>query len=313
MLTDYLKPRNRLVRWLLNDNSLYELDESSKDRIDPLRVSLFIALHLGVLGVIWTGASTTAVVTAVALYLARMFFITAFYHRYFSHHTYKASRPLQLLFAIAGCTAGQRGPLWWASHHRHHHMTSDQAEDPHTPRKGLLDSHVLWFLKKGNFAIRTGRIGDLMRYPELRLLESIHWLPFLLVAVACYSAGVYLQHNYPELGTNGPQMLVWGFFISTVFLYHATYTINSLAHRYGSRRFETPDDSRNNPLLALLTLGEGWHNNHHRFPASTRQGFYWWELDISYLVLRLMAALGLVHSLRPVPQAILLEARRTRQ
>jgi stearoyl-CoA desaturase (delta-9 desaturase) len=216
---------------------------------------------------------------------------------------------MQFLFALAGCTAGQRGPIWWASHHRHHHLCSDQPEDPHSPNRGLLESHMLWFLKKGNFATRTDKVNDLMRFRELRIVEALHWLPFAGLAITCYYSGVLLDSVYPALGTSGPQMLVWGFFISTILLYHGTYTINSLAHRFGSRRFETADDSRNNPLLAVLTLGEGWHNNHHRYPASTRQGFFWWEIDISYMILRLMAMAGLVQDMRPVPVAILREAR----
>jgi stearoyl-CoA desaturase (delta-9 desaturase) len=300
----------RLVRWLLNDSALYDsIGEHERDRIDPLRLGLFISMHLGVLGVLYTGISAVAVIACALLYVSRMFFITGFYHRYFSHRTYKVSRAMQLLIAIAGCTAGQRGPLWWASHHRHHHLASDQADDPHTPNKGMLESHMLWFLKKGNFATRTANVNDLMRFPELRILEAVHWLPFVLLAVSCYYLGMLLDTLYPALGTNGPQLLVWGFFISTILLYHGTYTINSLAHRYGTRRYNTRDDSRNNLWLAILTLGEGWHNNHHRYPASTRQGFLWWEIDISYLLLRLMAMLGLVREMRPVPQAILQEAR----
>lgn len=303
-----------LSRWLLNDNSLYgNLNDSERVRIDPFRLGLFIALHMGVFGVFWTGISPVAVLACVTLYLLRMFFITAFYHRYFSHRTYKVSRLMQLLMAIAGCTAGQRGPLWWASHHRDHHLSSDQPEDPHTPRNGLLDSHLLWFLKKGNFAIKAERINDLIVFPELRLVEAVHWLPFVMFAGGCYYTGVLLNQFLPALDTGGPQMLVWGFFISTICLYHGTYTINSLAHRFGSRRYNTRDNSRNNLLLALLTLGEGWHNNHHRFPASTRQGFFWWELDISYLLLKLMALSGLVHDIRPVPPAVLLEAQRQPQ
>jgi stearoyl-CoA desaturase (Delta-9 desaturase) len=300
----------RLGRWLLNDSTLYtDLSEDERNRIDPLRLGLFITLHLGVLGVLYTGTSPVAVMVCLFLYVIRMFFITAFYHRYFSHRTYKVSRAMQLLFAIAGCTAGQRGPIWWASHHRHHHMTADQHGDPHSPQNGLLDSHLLWFLKKGNFATKSARINDLMRFPELRILESIHWMPFVLLAVACYFSGMLLHEFFPALNTSGPQMLVWGFIISTLCLYHGTYTINSLAHRFGSRRYNTTDNSRNNLWLALLTLGEGWHNNHHRYPASTRQGFFWWEIDVSYLMLRFMAMLGLVQDMRPVPQAILLEAQ----
>ena len=129
------------------------------------------------------------------------------------------------------------------------------------------------------------------------------------LAVALYAAGEALAHWAPSLHTNGPQLLVWGFFVSTVVLFHATVTINSLAHRWGRRRFQTRDDSRNNLWLALLTFGEGWHNNHHHFPGSARQGFRWWEIDITWYGLRALQALRIVHDLKPVPAAVMARAR----
>jgi stearoyl-CoA desaturase (delta-9 desaturase) len=213
--------------------------------------------------------------------------------------------------AVLGCTAGQRGPLWWAAHHREHHIASDTDQDPHSPaRRGFLFSHTLWFLTRGSFATPAHRVRDWLRYPELRWLERLDWLPFVALAAACFALGTWLETNAPELGSNGPQMLVWGFFISTVALYHATYTINSLAHRFGSRRYATSDDSRNNAWLALITLGEGWHNNHHYFPSAARQGFFWWEIDMSFIGLRALALLGIVHDLRPVPAHVLAGERR---
>lgn len=314
MSSNYNSITRRIWLWLSNDADLYAgIQDHEAVQIDRNRLVVFMLFHLAMLGVIYTGVSTTALIVCLSLYLLRMFFVTAFYHRYFSHRSYGVNRSLQLLMGIAGCTAGQRGPLWWASHHRYHHVNSDRDNDPHSPRQGFLNAHMLWFLRKSSFAVKTGHIRDFTRYPELRILEALHWLPFILLGLACYGAGEYLASHHPGLGTNGPQLLIWGYFISTVLLYHATYTINSLAHTFGSRRFQTRDDSRNNLLLALLTLGEGWHNNHHRYPASTRQGFFWWELDISYLVLKLMAIIGLIRDMKPVPDAILLEAgeRRT--
>lgn len=297
--------------WLINDPSLYrDLSEEEKNQIDPLRLSVFILLHMACLAAFFVGVSWAAVFFAVFLYVSRMFFITAFYHRYFSHRSYKVSRFIQLFMAIAGSTAGQRGALWWASHHRDHHINSDTNVDPHSPRNGLLNSHTLWFLRKGNFPVQDKRIKDLVQYRELRFLEKIDWFPFLLLFIACYYFGEFLAANFPGLMTNGLQLLVWGGFISTVVLYHATYTINSLAHLFGKRRFNTTDDSRNNVWLALLTLGEGWHNNHHRYPASTRQGFYRGEFDISYYLLNLLAVFGLVKEFNPVPATILEEGKR---
>lgn len=271
-------------------------------RIDWLRVIPFIGLHLMCLGVIWVGVSWFAVTVAVALYALRMFAITGFYHRYFSHKAFRTSRPMQFLFALIGAMSVQRGPLWWAAHHRHHHRHSDTPLDPHSPRQhGFLWSHMGWFLTRGAFATDVTVIRDLTRYPELRLVDRFDVFMPVALATALFLLGGYLETAAPELGTSAAQLLIWGFFVSTVVLFHGTVTINSLAHRFGSRRYRTHDDSRNNLWLALITFGEGWHNNHHHFPGSARQGFRWWEIDVTYYVLRALAAVGLVWDLKPVP------------
>jgi len=217
---------------------------------------------------------------------------------------------VQFVFAVIGAASVQRGPLWWAAHHRHHHRHADQPQDPHSPRQGgFWRSHMGWFLTRSAFATDLQRIPDLARYPELRWLDRFDTVVPVLLAAALYGVGAVLERVAPGLHTSGPQLLVWGFFISTVVLFHATVTINSLAHRFGRRRFETRDDSRNNLWLALLTFGEGWHNNHHFFPGTARQGFRWWEIDISWYGLRAMAALGLVKGLKPIPAWVLAKAR----
>ena len=299
-------------RWLINDpRAMPVADQADGERIDWLRAAPFVAIHLACLGVFFTGVSPVAVAAAIGFYLLRMFFITAFYHRYFGHRAFRASRPVQFLMAVLGCTAGQRGPLWWAGHHREHHATADTEADPHSPsHRGMWFSHTLWFLTRKSFALPEGRVRDWLKFPELKILERIDWLPFVLFGAGCYGLGAWLESTAPELGADGPQMLVWGFFISTVALYHATYSINSLAHRFGSRRFDTRDDSRNNWWLALITLGEGWHNNHHRFPAAARQGFTWWEIDLSYLALKALASIGVISDLRDVPDHVVKGAER---
>ncbi len=298
-------------RWISNDSSLYK-DLSVEDnlQIGAFRLAVFISMHIACLSVFYVVFSWIAVSLMFALYFFRMFFVTAFYHRYFSHRTYTVSRPVQFLMAFLGCTAGQRGPLWWAGHHRGHHINSDTEVDPHSPRNGFMNSHMLWFLRRGNFSLHEHRIKDLLKYPELRFLEKFDWVPFLILFLACYLLGSFLAAHFPALNTSGLQLLVWGGFVSTVVLYHATYTINSLAHVYGNRRFETNDDSRNNIWLAFLTLGEGWHNNHHRYPVATRQGFYRGEIDISFILINFLAALGLAKDLKPVPIHIMEEGRR---
>jgi len=274
------------------------------DRILWLRYSPYFGIHLASLAVIWTGTTVWAVALAVLLYFARMFFVTAFYHRYFSHRAFRASRPVQFIFAWLACTAAQRGPMWWAAHHREHHSGSDGPEDAHSPMHvGFWVSHMGWFMQRKNQGFNEGIVKDWMRFPELRWLERNAWVPFTTMLVGIFGLGALLGHLYPSSGIGPWQFLVWGGCISTVAVFHGTYTINSISHLWGTRRYETKDDSRNNFLLALLTLGEGWHNNHHKFPGAARQGFFWWEVDITYYILKAMSLAGIVRDLRPPPKA----------
>ncbi len=264
--------------------------------VDWVRVIPFVGMHAACLAVIWVGWSWGAVLMALALYLVRMFAITGFYHRYFSHRAFKTSRVTQFAFALVGASAVQRGPLWWAAHHRKHHRHSDTEEDVHSPRHhGFWWSHMGWITSPANFATDLEAVPDLARYPELRFLDRFDILVPVVLAVTLFLVG-------------GWQWLVWGFFVSTVVLFHCTCFINSLAHVLGRRRYQTGDDSRNSLLLALVTLGEGWHNNHHRFPGAARQGFFWWEIDLTYYGLQVLQRLRLVWDLRPVPQRVLEEA-----
>jgi stearoyl-CoA desaturase (delta-9 desaturase) len=280
-----------ILGWLDNEAVAGAAAENARS-IDWLRVLPYVALHAGCLGALWVGVSVTAVAAAVALYALRMFAITGFYHRYFSHGAFRTSRTAQFAFALLGATAAQRGPLWWASHHRHHHAHADSPADAHSARQhGFLWSHVGWFLARESFAARGALVKKLARYPELRFLDRYDSLAPLALGAILYAAG-------------GAQLVVWGLCISTVALHHATFTINSLAHRFGRRRYATEDDSRNNLWLALVTFGEGWHNNHHHFPSAARQGFYWWEVDLTYYGLRALAALGIVWDLKEVPLAM---------
>ena len=258
----------------------------------------FVAVHvLAVAGVIRMGWSWKGLGLAIALYYVRMFFITAGYHRYFSHRTFKMSRPMQLLFALGAMSSSQKGVMWWAGHHRIHHKFSDLPGDVHsTLQEGFVWSHVGWILSRRYAATDTARVNDLARYPELVWLDRWWAVPPTALAIGLFLLG-------------GPFALLWGFFVSTVLLWHGTFTINSLTHIFGSRRYPTKDNSRNNALLAAITLGEGWHNNHHYYQRSTRQGFFWWEVDPTYLVLRAMALLGLVWDVHEPPEEVLLGGR----
>jgi stearoyl-CoA desaturase (delta-9 desaturase) len=301
-----------LVQWIDSDHCPGGVERLSRepDKIDVLRVVPFVALHLGCFAVIWVGWSPVAVWTAVALYFFRMFAVTGIHHRYFAHRTYSTSRMGQFLLALWAATAVQRGCLWWAYHHRLHHLHSDGSADVHSPRvHGFLWSHMGWFTSRCNFPTDYSKVKDLARFPELVWLNRFDFVVPLLMAMAMFLVGVLLETHAPGLSTNGPQLLVWGFFISTTALFHGTACINSLAHLTGARRFNTGDDSRNSFMLSLITLGEGWHNNHHRFQSSSRNGFYWWEVDPTYYGLRLLSWTGLIWGLKPVPQAVLDEGR----
>lgn len=260
----------------------------------------FALMHVACVGVLFTGVSGVALAACAAAYLVRMFGITAGYHRYFAHRTFKTGRVFQAVLALLGCASAQLGPLWWAAHHRHHHAWSDTERDPHSPRqKGFLWSHMGWFLHPSNKPTDLAAVRDFASVPELRVMDDLPLFAPAALALGMVLLGAALERV--GVATSPAQMLMWGFFVSTVLLYHGTFFINSLAHVMGGRRYQTRDDSRNNALLAVITLGEGWHNNHHRYPSVCRQGFYWWELDVTYLVLLGLARLGLVWDLRPVP------------
>jgi stearoyl-CoA desaturase (delta-9 desaturase) len=280
-----------------------------KGRLDLLHSLPFISVHLACLLVIWAGISWTAVAACAILYYARAFGLTAGYHRYFAHKTYKTGRVFRFLLAALGASAAQMGPLWWAGHHRIHHRYVDTEADVHSPsRQGFWWAHVGWIVSDRYLHTNEAVIKDFARFPELRWLDRFHWVPPVLLAAGLFGLGAGLDAARPELGTSGLQLLTWGFFISTVLLYHGTFFVNSLAHTWGTRRFDTRDTSRNNLLITLLTLGEGWHNNHHRYPASERQGFYFWEIDPTHYLLKLLSWAGLVRELAVPPPAVYAEA-----
>jgi stearoyl-CoA desaturase (delta-9 desaturase) len=282
----------------------YALISSGKE-IDWMRVIPFIILHLSCFMIFFVGFSWAAFVVCMSLFAIRMFAITGFYHRYFSHKTFRTSRFVQCLFAMIGATAVQRGPLWWAAHHRGHHIHSDTTEDKHSPKEhGFIWSHMGWFLTKSNFVTNTKLIRELIRFPELRIIDRFDLLMPLALSISLWGVGYYLEQYEPSLHTNGFQLFIWGFSVSTIMLYHATFLVNSVAHQWGKKRYQTKDTSRNNFIIAILTFGEGWHNNHHHYPGSARQGFYWWEIDLTYYVLKFLAMMGIIWDIRTVSENI---------
>ncbi|HUH02395.1 MAG TPA: acyl-CoA desaturase [Kofleriaceae bacterium] len=253
----------------------------------------FWGVHVAaIVGVVALGFSWTGIILALGLYFGRMFFVTAGYHRYFAHRAFKTSRWFQLVLAVGAQTSAQRGVLWWAANHRDHHRDSDTERDLHAPRHGgFWWSHLGWMLCTRYQETRNENVRDLARFPELVWLNRFNMLPPVVLAVALFFIG-------------GAHALVWGFFVSTVLLWHGTFTINSLSHLIGRRRYATGDDSRNNWVLAIVTMGEGWHNNHHHYMGSVAQGFFWWEIDLSAYVLKALAALGFVWDVRRPPPHI---------
>jgi len=269
------------------------VDDRQIDRPRWVENLPFWGVHVAaVVGAIAVGWGWAALAWLVGSYAVRMFAITAGYHRYFAHRTFKTGRVFQFVLAVVAMSSAQRGPLWWASHHRHHHKHSDEPDDIHSPiQRGFWWSHAGWMLGSRHSATDFERVKDLAKYPELRWLNRHD----LEIAVAW---GFVLYF------VGGATALFWGHFVSLVLAWHVTFCINSLAHVWGSRRYATGDHSRNNALLAVLAFGEGWHNNHHHYQRSARQGFYWWELDLTYYGLKLLEKLRIVRDVEGVPRHV---------
>ena len=264
-----------------------------REKINWLSAMPFFGFHALAVATLFIGVDRASLLLCGVLYFVRMFFITAGYHRYFSHRSFKTGRTMQFLLALGGTTAVQKGPLWWAAYHRKHHLYADTDRDIHSPQRGFWWSHVGWILCDKYKTVDYKDIRDLAKYPELRFLDRQHWLGPAVLLIVCALVGGY-------------RGVLFGFFLSTVLLWHATFAVNSIAHLFGRRRYETSDTSRNSLLVALMTNGEGWHNNHHYYPTSARQGFFWWEIDLSYYLLYGLSTVGLVHDVRTPPQRILL-------
>lgn len=272
--------------------SINSLQRAPDEQVNWAHSIPFFLVHVLCFAVVFTGITWTAVLLFVAMFFGRAFFVTAGYHRYFSHKSFKLNRFWQLVFAFMAEATAQKGVLWWASNHRHHHRYSDTDLDLHSPRKGFWWSHVGWILADKYKATNHDGIKDFGKFPELRFLNRHDWIaPWTFGLVA------FLIGGWPGL--------IVGFFWSTVLLWHSTFLVNSAAHVFGRRRYETDDTSRNSLLIALLTGGEGWHNNHHHYQASARQGFFWWEIDPTFYVLKAMSWVGIVKDMKSPPARVL--------
>jgi stearoyl-CoA desaturase (delta-9 desaturase) len=261
-----------------------------------------ILVHLACGLVLVVGPSRVATTIFLLTGAVQIFGITTGYHRLLAHRSFKTSRAFQFVLALFGVLAGQNGPLWWVGHHRHHHKHADGEQDTHSPRAGFFWSHMGWLFSPRCVDVRKDLVADLDRFSELRLLERYFYVVNLAYALFLYLLGEVWRHVDPGAGTSGVQLVVWGAVVSSVCVYHCVWSANSFGHRYGTRRFPTRDDSRNNLVVSLLTLGDGWHHNHHYCPSSARHGFRWWEIDMNYAILRLLARVGIVWDLKLPPE-----------
>lgn len=265
-----------------------------------LTVTVFWIVQASALLVFAVGFTWPLVGLWAASHFVRAIGLTLAFHRHFAHRAFEMHRAARFCWTWTGTAAMQKGPLWWAGHHVNHHRFADRAGDPHSPLvSGFYYAHVGWFLddaRHDRLESSNPVMRDFSTAPEIVWLDRYFFVPPLLLALAMFLIG-------------GMPWLVWGFCLPTVTLSHATFAINTVNHMFGSRRFETIDDSRNNPLTALFAVGEGWHNNHHRYQRAARNGFYWWELDPTWYVIKAMSLLGLAWGLQPVPARIYDEAR----
>lgn len=290
------------------------LEATEVARFSPRHLAFFVPvvlLHLLCVTPVWVGTSEVAWVACFLTATIQVFGVTTGYHRLLAHRSFDTSRVFQFHLALCGVLAAQNGPLWWVGHHRHHHRYADRAGDTHSPLAGFFWSHMGWLFSPGCVPIRYKLVSDLQRLPEMRWLQRWYYAINLGYAALLFLLGDAWRRLDPPAGTSGVQFVVWGGVISTVFVYHAIWSANSVCHRFGTRRFSTPDESRNNFLVSLLTFGDGWHHNHHSCPYSARHGFLWWELDINFYILRILAWLGLVWGLK-LPRGLAASVRDSR-
>jgi stearoyl-CoA desaturase (delta-9 desaturase) len=297
-----------MLSLMMRRSNLIAFPKIDTQRPDYLAISQFVFLHAGCVLALWTGISWVALAVCLGFYCLRIFAVSAGYHRYFAHRSFKTGRVFQFLLAVLGSLSNQKGPLWWAAHHRYHHAHSDREDDIHSPgQHGFWWAHCGWIFSMAYRRADERLVSTFTRYRELQLLDRFYLVPPLTAAALMFFIGLMLQRINPELHTSGPQMLAWGFFISTVLVHHAIYSANSIGHLFGSRRFESSDQSRNNVFVALLTFGDGWHNNHHFYQRSARHGFYWWEVDLTLYILKALSYLGIVWDVHTPPPRIFVE------
>ncbi|MGQ4001425.1 acyl-CoA desaturase [Francisellaceae bacterium CB300] len=256
-----------------------------KDIKIDLAFIAFTAMHIACIGVFFITWNITALVVFLSTFFIRTFALTAGYHRYFAHKSFQTSRAFQFILALVGSWASQNGPLWWSGHHRYHHIHSDKPTDLHTPKNGFIQAHFGWVFVPKNDTVDPKFTKDWIKFPELVWLDKYCHLSFAAYLIGLFALGSLLATLFPALNTSGLTFVLCGGIFSTVLLYHTTFSVNSICHIFGRKDNETSDNSRNNWLVALLTFGEGWHNNHHKFAYSVRNNLKFWQIDITYIIL----------------------------
>lgn len=293
-------------RLLMSNTTPVGPSQRRQARIVIVGMTLF---HLGALGVFFTGVSEVAVMAMIAYYILRGFGITAGFHRLLAHRSYKAGRLTQFMISLAGSLAVQGGPLWWVAHHRAHHRYTETDKDIHSPRtKGFWKAHIGWMGSPESFNENGAGARDLHQYPELKFLQRHYALLVLGQGAIIFGIGALIGWLWPTSETSGLQFLTWVYFLGTVLLWHATFMVNSVCHTWGGRPFDAKDDSTNNWLVVILALGEGWHNNHHKFANSARHGLKWWQFDLTWCGLLLLSKLRLVSDLKTPHEQVLADA-----
>jgi len=265
------------------------IDIYSRQGLNWITTVVLVLFHIGAIAAFFF-FSWPAVIAAVFLYwMCTGLGISLGYHRLHTHRSYKTPLLLEYFFAVCGALTLEGGPIFWVATHRIHHQNSDKPGDPHSPRDGAWWSHIGWILvgeaKHNNTKLMSKYAPDLARHRFYVWLNDYHWLPMVVLGLLLLAIG-------------GLPMLLWGVCLRVVFGLHATWLVNSATHMWGSRRFATRDDSRNNWWVALITFGEGWHNNHHAHPTSARHGLAWYEFDISWITLKVMKVLGIAKSVQ---------------
>ncbi|HEY8996245.1 MAG TPA: fatty acid desaturase [Edaphobacter sp.] len=275
--------------------------EHQEGRINWVTAIAMVIFHIGAVAALFFFSWKNLAVAAVMYFLAINVGIGMCYHRLLTHRGYKTPRFMEYLLTICGTMALEGGPIFWVATHRVHHQNSDHEGDPHTPHDGTWWAHAGWIISGRALHSETALLGryapDLTRDPIHVWLSKYHWLPLTIAGFLQIALGAALADpGHRVVGALG--MVLWGTFLRTTLGLHATWLVNSATHLWGKRRFETHDDSRNSWWVALLTGGEGWHNNHHAHPVSARHGLTWYEFDINYYGIWLMSKLGLAKKIQ---------------